>query len=169
MAMQAGVSTKIEESTTSGRGRQCLDRSVWYSGWLMTFLATAEDTQGKFALIESVGRKGNGPPAHIHHREEESLYAGRRDDRFGWRSHHQGHTRHIGSRTTRYGALFRSRIGTVAGPHPAHSCRIGRMVQRIQRAGAGQAINLTPPRISTASPAVPSKWSFWPSVSAAKR
>ena len=23
-----------------GRGRQSLDRSVWYSGWLLTFLAT---------------------------------------------------------------------------------------------------------------------------------
>jgi len=40
----------------------------------MTFLATAEDTQGKFALIEAVARKGNVPPPHIHHREEETFY-----------------------------------------------------------------------------------------------
>jgi quercetin dioxygenase-like cupin family protein len=40
----------------------------------MTFLATAEDTQGKFALIEGVARKGNVPPPHIHHREEETFY-----------------------------------------------------------------------------------------------
>ena len=35
-----------------GRGRQSLDRSVWYSGWLLTFLATGEDTGGQFLLTE---------------------------------------------------------------------------------------------------------------------
>ena len=74
MATQVEVNTKIEESTAFGRGRQSLDRSVWYSGWLMTFLATAEDTQGQFALIEAVARRGNVPPPHIHHREEETFY-----------------------------------------------------------------------------------------------
>ena len=29
-----------------GRGRQSLDRSVWYSGWLLTFLATGKETRG---------------------------------------------------------------------------------------------------------------------------
>ncbi len=74
MATQATVNTKVEESIALSRGRQSLDCAVWYSGWLMTFLATAEDTQGKFALIEAVGRKGNVPPPHIHHREEETFY-----------------------------------------------------------------------------------------------
>lgn len=57
-----------------GRGRQSLKESVWYTGWLLTFLATGEDTQGRFALIEAVTRKGNTPPPHIHHREDESFY-----------------------------------------------------------------------------------------------
>ena len=57
-----------------GRGRQSLKESVWYSGWLLTFLATGEDTQGRFALIEGVARKGNVPPPHIHHREDETFY-----------------------------------------------------------------------------------------------
>jgi quercetin dioxygenase-like cupin family protein len=57
-----------------GRGRQSLKESVWYSGWLLTFLATGEDTQGRFSLIEGVARKGNVPPAHIHHREDETFY-----------------------------------------------------------------------------------------------
>jgi quercetin dioxygenase-like cupin family protein len=74
MATQVAVNTKVEKSIAFGRGRQSLDRSVWYSGWLMTFLATAEDTQGQFALIEAVARKGNVPPPHIHHREEETFY-----------------------------------------------------------------------------------------------
>ena len=65
--------TKVKESTAFTRGRQSLDRSVWYSGQLMTFLATAEDTQGKFALIEAVARRGNDPPPHIHPRGEETF------------------------------------------------------------------------------------------------
>ena len=69
-----GNSTKAEEFAAFSRGRLSLDRSVWYNGQLMTFLATAEDTQGKFALIEAVARRGNDPPPHIHHREEETFY-----------------------------------------------------------------------------------------------
>jgi len=57
-----------------GRGRDSLERSVWYSGWLLTFLATGEDTQGQFALMEQISRKGNVPPRHIHHREDETFY-----------------------------------------------------------------------------------------------
>src|SRR5215471_8915033 len=57
-----------------GRGRQSLEQSVWYSGWLLTFLATGEDTRGQFALMEQIARKGNVPPRHIHHREDETFY-----------------------------------------------------------------------------------------------
>jgi catechol-2,3-dioxygenase/quercetin dioxygenase-like cupin family protein len=73
MGPQAAVNTKVKESIAFGRGRQSLGRSVWYSGWLMTFLATTEDTQG-LALIEAVGIKGNVLPRHIHHREDETFY-----------------------------------------------------------------------------------------------
>jgi len=55
-------------------GPRSLDRSVWYNGWLLTFLATGEETQGQFALIEAVGRRGNVPPPHIHRREDEITY-----------------------------------------------------------------------------------------------
>jgi quercetin dioxygenase-like cupin family protein len=64
----------MTQHTGFSNGRQSLDRSVWYSGSLMTFLATGEETQGKFALIEAVGRNGNDPPPHIHRREDEILY-----------------------------------------------------------------------------------------------
>ena len=40
----------------------------------MTFPATSGDTHGQFALIEPVGRRGNVPPPHIHHREDEIFY-----------------------------------------------------------------------------------------------
>ena len=62
------------ELVAFSQGRQSLDRSVWYNGSLMTFLATGEDTHGQFALIEAVARKGNVPPPHIHHREDEIFY-----------------------------------------------------------------------------------------------
>lgn len=65
---------KPAESIAFDRGRQSLDHSVWYNGSLMTFLATGEDSQGQFALIEAVGRKGNAPPPHIHHGEDEIFY-----------------------------------------------------------------------------------------------
>ena len=65
---------KPTESIAFSRGRQSLDRSVWYNGWLMTFLATGEDTHGQFALIEAVARRGKVPPPHIHHREDEIFY-----------------------------------------------------------------------------------------------
>jgi quercetin dioxygenase-like cupin family protein len=73
-ATQAAANIKPTESIAFDRGRQSLDRSVWYNGWLMTFLTRGEDTQGQFALIEAVGRKGNVPPPHIHRREDEIFY-----------------------------------------------------------------------------------------------
>ena len=65
---------KPTESIGFSTGRQSLDRSVWYNGSLMTFLASGEDTHGQFALIEAVARRGNVPPPHIHHREDEIFY-----------------------------------------------------------------------------------------------
>lgn len=72
-SMAAGDTTPTEFVGFSRR-RQSLDRSVWYNGSLMTFLATGEETQGKFALIEAVAKRGNVPPPHIHHREDEIFY-----------------------------------------------------------------------------------------------
>ena len=48
--------------------------SVWYMGNLFTVLAGSEDTEGQFALIEMLARKGTEPPRHVHHREDEAFY-----------------------------------------------------------------------------------------------
>ena len=69
-----GAGDFVEESIEFSHARQSLDRSVWYNGSLMTFLATGEETQGHFALIEAVARRGMAPPPHIHHREDEIFY-----------------------------------------------------------------------------------------------
>lgn len=74
MATQVAVTTKTEEPNAFAHGRQSLDRSVWYSGSLFTFLATGDDTHGQFALMEVVGRKGNAPPPHLHRHEDETFY-----------------------------------------------------------------------------------------------
>jgi quercetin dioxygenase-like cupin family protein len=56
--------------------RSDLERSVWFTGALLTFLATGEETGGQFALVEEVFRKGvtRLAPMHVHSREEESFY-----------------------------------------------------------------------------------------------
>jgi len=48
--------------------------SVWYMGNLFTVLAGSEATEGQFALIEMLARKGTEPPRHVHHREDEAFY-----------------------------------------------------------------------------------------------
>lgn len=52
--------------------RDELARSVWFTGALLTFLATGEETGGRFALGEELFRKGvtNLAPMHVHSREE---------------------------------------------------------------------------------------------------
>ncbi len=53
-----------------------LERSVWYSGYLLTFLATGAETGGRFSVVEEIGRRDASapPPLHIHTREEEYFY-----------------------------------------------------------------------------------------------
>lgn len=74
MATQGTQTMGANRPVAFGRGRQSLENSVWYAGWLLTFLATGEETQGQFALMEQIARKGNVPPRHIHHREDETFY-----------------------------------------------------------------------------------------------
>jgi quercetin dioxygenase-like cupin family protein len=39
-----------------------------------TFLITGAQTNGSYFIMEGIIPPGGGPPLHIHHREEESLY-----------------------------------------------------------------------------------------------
>jgi quercetin dioxygenase-like cupin family protein len=49
-------------------------RTVGVVGDVYRFLATGEDTGGKYALWEAVVPPGGGPPPHVHSREEEGFY-----------------------------------------------------------------------------------------------
>ena len=54
---------------TTGQGR-----TVAVVGDVYRFLATGEDTNGKYALLEAIIPPGGGPPPHVHSREEEGFY-----------------------------------------------------------------------------------------------
>jgi quercetin dioxygenase-like cupin family protein len=43
-------------------------------GDVYRFLATGEETDGKYAMFDALVPPGGGPPPHIHTREEESFY-----------------------------------------------------------------------------------------------
>jgi quercetin dioxygenase-like cupin family protein len=43
----------------------------WFLGSFMRFVATAESTSGRFALIDEVAGPGRASPPHIHHAEDE--------------------------------------------------------------------------------------------------
>jgi quercetin dioxygenase-like cupin family protein len=48
--------------------------SIWVIGDRYTIKCDGNDTSGAFALIEAVVPPGNGPPPHVHGREDEAFY-----------------------------------------------------------------------------------------------
>jgi quercetin dioxygenase-like cupin family protein len=54
--------------------RPAQGRTVAVVGDVYRFLATGEDTNGRYALWESIVPPGGGPPPHVHSREEEGFY-----------------------------------------------------------------------------------------------
>jgi quercetin dioxygenase-like cupin family protein len=49
-------------------------RTIAVVGDVYRFLATGDDTNGKYALFEAFVGPGGGPPPHVHSREEEGFY-----------------------------------------------------------------------------------------------
>ena len=49
-------------------------RSIWVVGDRYTIKCGGNETGGAFAMIEAVVPPGNGPPPHIHSREDEAFY-----------------------------------------------------------------------------------------------
>jgi quercetin dioxygenase-like cupin family protein len=65
---------------------------MMYVGSIMSFLIRAQDTDGRFAMVEYRARPGNEPPPHVHLWEHEMYFVleGKiefhcGDDRFGQR------------------------------------------------------------------------------------
>src|SRR5947209_5773821 len=57
----------VIRNTTEGR-------TIGVVGDEYRFLATGEDTNGKYAMWEAIVPPGGGPPPHVHSREEEAFY-----------------------------------------------------------------------------------------------
>jgi mannose-6-phosphate isomerase-like protein (cupin superfamily) len=49
-------------------------RTITLVGDVYRFLATGDDTNGKYAMWEAIVPPGGGPPPHVHSREEEGFY-----------------------------------------------------------------------------------------------
>jgi mannose-6-phosphate isomerase-like protein (cupin superfamily) len=49
-------------------------KKLWVAEELMTFVASGEDTGGKYALTDSTVPPQGGAPPHIHHREDEAFW-----------------------------------------------------------------------------------------------
>src|SRR6187399_2297279 len=49
-------------------------RTIAVVGDVYRFLATGQETNGKYALWEAIVPPGGGPPPHVHSREEEGFY-----------------------------------------------------------------------------------------------
>jgi quercetin dioxygenase-like cupin family protein len=49
-------------------------RTLAVVGDVYRFLATGDDTGGKYAMFEALVPPGGGPPPHVHRREEEGFY-----------------------------------------------------------------------------------------------
>lgn len=49
-------------------------RTIAVVGDVYRFLATGDDTGGKYAMWEAIVGPGGGPPPHVHSREEEGFY-----------------------------------------------------------------------------------------------
>lgn len=66
--------TATAQAVSAYARAQSLEHSRWYHGGLVTFMATGDDTNGQFGLIEYRASKGGEPPRHIHQNEEECFY-----------------------------------------------------------------------------------------------
>lgn len=62
----------MNRTATIRRSHEC--RTISVVGDVYSFLATGEDTNGKYALFEAIVPPGGGPPPHVHSREEEGFY-----------------------------------------------------------------------------------------------
>ena len=61
----------MTQAVIKQQGEGC---TVAVVGDVYRFLATGEDTNGKYALWEAIVPPGGGPPPHVHSREEEGFY-----------------------------------------------------------------------------------------------
>jgi mannose-6-phosphate isomerase-like protein (cupin superfamily) len=64
----------VLDNLTSGVLETGHGQSFWLMGDFYAIKTTAEQTGGSYSIIEIESFPGNGPPPHIHHKEDECFY-----------------------------------------------------------------------------------------------
>ena len=103
-------------------------RTIAVVGDVYRFLATGEDTDGRYALCHAIVGPGGGPPPHIHSREEEGFYILEGEVTFSTAEH-----RLIG----RPGMFVNMPVGTLHS-FKNESCQPARMLITVAPAGLEQ-------------------------------
>ena len=69
---QPGTNANLSHPPTLRKPKE--GRTIAVVGDVYRFLATGNETAGKYAMWEAIVPPGGGPPPHVHSREEESFY-----------------------------------------------------------------------------------------------
>jgi quercetin dioxygenase-like cupin family protein len=51
-----------------------IPRSIWFTGTRGDVLVSSEETEGRLSIIETSGRRGEMPPLHVHHTDDEVFH-----------------------------------------------------------------------------------------------
>ncbi len=107
-------------------------RSIWVIGDRYTIKCDGNDTSGAFALIEAVVPPGNGPPPHIHSREDEAFYVLEGELQFYLEDSSFAATAGSWVMLARHTLHFFKNIGTkpAADVDHGHACRTGELLPR---------------------------------------
>jgi quercetin dioxygenase-like cupin family protein len=65
------VTLKVESSYVLAEGE---GEALWFSGGLLTYKTTGDQTGGQLAIAEVLAPEGTGSPKHLHHHEDEAWY-----------------------------------------------------------------------------------------------
>ena len=65
------MTVKLEPSYILAEGE---GEALWFSGGLLTYKTTGDQTGGRLAIAEVVAPEGTGSPKHLHHHEDEAWY-----------------------------------------------------------------------------------------------
>ena len=65
---------RINEASNTLKLQNRQDESLWVLGDHYRFKLHSGQTAGTITIVELTAFPGNGPPPHIHHREDESFY-----------------------------------------------------------------------------------------------
>src|SRR5579862_1503270 len=68
------MSENVLDNTDSSVLETGQGESFWLMGDFYAIKTTAEQTGGAYSVTEIESFPGNGPPLHIHHKEDECLY-----------------------------------------------------------------------------------------------